>query len=242
MMQSATPKLSVMSALAVEVAFNRWIIPAFESTSGLRLDVKWGPTTVLERDVNTGERADVLVAIDESVDRLIAAGVLVAETRKPIAQAVLGVAAAKGAKGYDISTLESFKQVLCNAKGVAFSQAGASGIYFRKMIADLGIAEIVEARAVTIPAGFTAHKVVSNEAELAIQQISELMTVDGVEILGPFPPEVQVSTNFSAAAFVDAQNPAGARAFVEALSSEQSDIAYRNGGLVSRLAASGVGA
>ncbi|MCR4265197.1 substrate-binding domain-containing protein [Nitratireductor sp. ZSWI3] len=239
-MQSATSGLSVMSALAVEVALNRWIIPEFQSRSGLHLDMKWGPTTVLERDVGDGRRADVLLAIDDSIDRLVADGVLVAETRRPIAQAVLGVAVKEGAARYDISTLASFKQMLCNAKGVAFSQAGASGIYFRKMIAELGIAEIVEARAVTIPAGFTAHKVVSGEAELAIQQISELMTVDGVDILGPFPPEVQVTTNFSVAVFVDAKNPADARAFVEALCSPEADIAYRNGGLVSRVSASGM--
>lgn len=238
-MRPANSELSIMSALAVEVAFNRSIIPQFETESALRLDVTWAPTTVLERDVANGTRADVMVAIDDAIDRMVDAGILSRETCIPIAQAVLGVAVKAGAPRPDISTLETFKQALCSAKGVAFSEAGASGIYFRKMIAEIGIAEIVEARAVTIPAGFTAHKVADGEAELAIQQISELMTVDGVDIVGPFPSEVQVSTNFSAAMFVDARNPQGARAFLEALRSPDADRAYGDGGLVSRLATTG---
>lgn len=235
-MAQETSRIAVMSALAVETAFNRWIIPTFEAETGFRIDASWQPTTLLVQSIETGDRADVLVAIDSALDRFVEEGILDRATRIPLAHAVLGVAIKAGAPRPDISSLQAFKQTLSESGRVAISHAGASGIYFRDMIGRLGIADAVGRKIVTIPAGFTAEKVVSGEAEMAVQQISELMTVAGVDIIGPFPPEVQVSTSFSAAAFRDAKNPAGARAFLEALGTPQAEKAYRDGGLISRIA------
>ena len=233
LMQNAD--ISVMSALAVEVAFSRWIVPAFERQTGRKLAISWDPTTVLMRRIAEGERADVIVAIDDSMDKLEKQLIIRAETRVPIAQAMLGLAVKTGAPHPDISTLAAFTRTLKAANSIALSQGGASGIYFLRLIERLGIGDIVGPKAVTIAAGFTAEKLVSGEAELAVQQISELMTVDGAEVVGPFPDEVQTTTNFSVAVFADAKNPEGALAFIKALVSKEADVAYRNGGLISRL-------
>jgi molybdate transport system substrate-binding protein len=229
--------LSVMSALAVEVAFRRWIVPAFEAETDYRVDISWDPTTVLVQRIGKGERADVIIAIDHSMDKLANDGIIRPESRIPIAQARLGLAVKAGAPHPDISTLDAFKQALMDAESIAYSKGGASGIYFTELIGRLGIADIVAAKAVTISAGFTAEKVAIGEAQVAVQQISELMTVDGVDVIGPFPDEVQVTTEFSAATFAEADNPQGAAAFLEMLASRQADVAYLNGGLVSRLTA-----
>ena len=122
------------------------------------------------------------------------------------------------------------------ARAVAYSKAGASGIYFAALIERLGIAEAVNARAVVIPMGFTAEKVASGEADLAIQQVSELMSVPGIDVAGPFPAELQTVSTFDAAIFADAANPEGAAAFIAALSTPAAAKAYADGGLVSRLA------
>jgi len=226
--------ISVMSAIAVKVAFDRWIVPGFEASHRTRLDIVWEPTTVLMRQIDEGRRADVVVAIDKAMDRLEERGIVRAATRVAIARAVLGVGIKAGARKPDLSSPEAFRTALTRADGVAFSRGGASGIYFAGLIERLGIADAI--RPVVIPAGFTAEKVAAGEAELAIQQTSELMSVPGIEIAGLFPEEYQVSTDFSAAIFTDARDPEGAARFIEALSSPEADRAYRDGGLVSRLA------
>lgn len=229
--------VTVMSGLALEVAVNRWLKPQFEADTPFRLDIDWRPTTAIMRSIEEGKRADVIIAINDSMDKLVKAGVVKAPTRACLADSVLGVGVRKGAPRPDVSTVEAFKQAMVKARAVAYSKAGASGIYFSKLIERLGIAETVNARAVVIPMGFTAEKVASGEADVAIQQISELMSVDGIDIAGPFPAELQTVSTFDAAIFADANNPVGAAAFLVALTSPAAAKAYVDGGLVSRLPA-----
>lgn len=232
---SESKTVRVMAGLAVEVAVNRWIKPAFESETGLRLDIDWRPTAAIMKSIEAGDRADVIIGIDNSMDILVERRIVKAATRVPLADSILGVGVKAGAKRPDISTTEAFKRAMIGARAVAYSKAGASGIYFANLIQRLGIADAVNARAVVIPMGFTAEKVASGEAELAIQQVSELMTVAGIDVVGPFPPEVQTVTRFDAAIFTDAKNASGAAAFMAALTSSAAAKAYADGGLVSRL-------
>jgi molybdate transport system substrate-binding protein len=231
-----TKTVSVMSGLALEVAVNRWIKPKFEADTGLQLAIDWRPTAAIMRSIEDGKRADVIIAINDSMDKLVQTGVVKADTRASLADSVLGVGVRKGAPRPDISTVDAFKQSMANARAVAYSKAGASGIYFSQLVDRLGIAETVNARAVVIPMGFTAEKVAGGEADVAIQHISELMSVDGIDIAGPFPAELQTVSTFDAAIFADAKNPEGAAAFLAALTSPAAAKAYADGGLVSRLA------
>jgi molybdate transport system substrate-binding protein len=233
---SESKTVRVMAGLAVEVAVNRWIKPAFEAETGLRLDIDWRPTAAIMKSIEAGDRADVIIGIDNSMDILVERRIVKAATRVPLADSILGVGVKAGAKRPDISTTEAFKRAMVEARAVAYSKAGASGIYFANLIQRLGIADAVNARAVVIPMGFTAEKVASGEAELAIQQVSELMTVAGIDVVGPFPPDVQTVTRFDAAIFTDAKNASGAAAFMAALTSSAAAKAYADGGLVSRLA------
>lgn len=228
-----TQSLSIMSALAVEVAFKRWIVPGFEQKAGIRTKLVWDPTTVLMRRVREGERADVILAIDYAMDELERDGVIRRDARIPVARAMVGLGVRHGAPKPDISTVEALKEVLVGARSIAYSLGGASGIYFQDLIKRLGIADAVNARAVTIPAGFTATKVVSGEAEFAVQQVSELMSVDGVDVVGRFPDEIQTFTDFSAAIFTDARHPESAQAFLDLLGSDAAVAAYERGGLAS---------
>lgn len=224
--------LTVMSAIAMKVAFER-IIPRFELRTGVFLRLVWEPTSVLMRQIEEGARGDVIVAIDESMDKLANEEIIEPATRVKIASASLGVAVRRGAIQPDISTVAAFREALLKARAIAYSTGGASGIYFRQLIDQLGISDRIAA--VTITAGFTAEKLISGEADLAIQQISELISVPGVEIVGSFPREVQATTNFSAAIFKTSRNQEGALAFVDALVSRAAHEAYETGGLVSRL-------
>jgi molybdate transport system substrate-binding protein len=234
--QSDPKTVRVMAGLAVEVAVNRWLKPAFEAETGLRLDIDWRPTAAIMKSIEAGDRADVIIGIDNSMDKLVERGIVRAATRVPLADSILGVGVKAGAMRPDVSTVDAFKRAMVEARGVAYSKAGASGIYFANLIERLGIADAVNARAVVIPMGFTAEKVASGEAELAIQQVSELMTVPGIDVVGPFPPELQTVTRFDAAILADAKNASGAAAFMAILTSSVAAKAYGDGGLVSRLA------
>lgn len=229
--------VTIMSGLALEVAINRFLKPGFESGSEYRLDIDWRPTAAIMQSIDAGGRADMVIAISEAMDRLVAAGIVRAETRTVLADSVLGVGVRAGAPRPDVSTLEAFKHTMVNARAVAYSKAGASGIYFAGLIERLGIADAVNAKAVVIPMGFTAEKVANGEADLAVQQVSELMTVPGIDVAGPFPAEIQVESRFEAAVFTDAGNAAGAAAFLRCLTSAQAEKAYADGGLTSRLGA-----
>jgi molybdate transport system substrate-binding protein len=223
--------LRLMSALAIRGAFEAGILPPFEAASGIKLVIEWAPTTVIMSKLAAGGRADVAVVIADSMDRLVEQGKVDPASRVEVAHSRLGVAVARGAAHPDISTVAAFTKTLLAARSVAFSQSGASGIYFAKMIEKLGIAEAVRAKATMIPAGFTAEKLVTGEADLAVQQVSELMVVPGIEIIGTFPEDVQQVTSFSAAIMCDAENRAAAGQFLSTLNTAQAAAAYRASGL-----------
>lgn len=226
-----TGAIVVLSALAIMGAVNDTILPAFNNGDTATASVSWDPTTVLMRRIAAGERGDVIVAIDGPMDELVANGLVDPTSRVSVAQAVVGVAVRAGAPKPDISTAAHLRQTLLDVPSLVYSRAGASGIYFEKLIDQLGIGAEVRAKSLVIPAGITAERVASGEVELAIQQISELMVVSGVDIVGAMPAEVQATTDFSAAIFIDAVNRAGAARFIAALVSPQARSAYLQTGL-----------
>lgn len=219
----------IFSAIALKGAIEGFIAPRFVSDGNGAPDFVWEPTKVLMQRLADGEEADLVILIDESMDRLEGEGLIDPGSRASLAQAVLGVAVRAGAPHPDISTTEAFCETLVSAKGVAYSIAGASSIYFVGLLERLGLAETI--RGVTIPAGFTAQKIIDNEAELAVQQISELMAVKGVEVVGPFPDALQSVTRFSVAVMRGASRAKAARAFRDALVTAGAADAYRKTGL-----------
>lgn len=228
------PKLSIMSALALKSAMNRQVVPDFTRATGIHPDIVWDPTTVLLRRIAEGEWADVIIATDEAIDSLCRQGLVSAQGQARIAGAVLGVAARNGALLPDISTTDRFKKAMLDARSVAYSRGGASGIYFTSLIKRLGIEEAINARATVIAAGLTAEKIVDGEADLAVQQISELLMVPGVDIVGPFPDELQAVTNFTATVFSEAVNADAARRFIAAMQLAPAREAYQATGLLPR--------
>jgi molybdate transport system substrate-binding protein len=227
-----------MSTLAVELALKSALLPAWRE-AGHDAEMEWSPTGVLIDRVRAGGRGDVLIAIDQPIAQLVGEGVLRADRVRPIARASFGLGAREGADLPDISTPELFRRALLSARSVAYSLTGASGIHFQDVMHRLNIAESVGARATVIPAGFTADKVITGEADLAVQQISELMSIDGIEVVGPFPDPYQKHTDFSAAIFTDASNPQVAEMFLDHLSDSEAAEAYSRSGLLPRVAANG---
>ncbi|MGY4478858.1 ABC-type molybdate transport system substrate-binding protein [Bradyrhizobium sp. USDA 3364] len=136
-----------------------------------------------------------------------------------------------GAVHPDIATEAALRTALLGARAVAYSRLGASGILFAQLIARLGIAEAINARAVIIPVGFTAEKLVSGEADLAIQQISELKQIDGIEVVGPIPVNLQTPAVFSAGCMAVSQRAEAADHLLRYLSSTEVAPVLRETGL-----------
>lgn len=219
-MAAQSRPLKLLCALAVREAFDRDIVPALKA-GGLTLDINWNPTTVIMKLIADGQRADALIVMTEAMDRLAAQGIVDPATRFNVVQTRVGIAVPRGAPHPDISTVDAFKTALLNARSVAYSQAGASGIHFRAVMDQLGISDAIKAKATVIPAGFTAEKLVTGEADIAVQQISELMSIPGVEIVGRFPDEVQKASTLSAALFSGTSRRADGERFLAMLRSDQ---------------------
>jgi molybdate transport system substrate-binding protein len=134
-----------------------------------------------------------------------------------IARAGLGVAVKQGAPKPDISTVEAFKNAMLNAKGIAYTTAGQSGLHFISVIEKLGIAEQVKAKSRTIPSGAAAEFVVKGEADTAVQLIPELAAVPGVEVVGPFPAELQSYIVLTGGIASNAKEKAAAQALLRYL-------------------------
>jgi ABC-type molybdate transport system substrate-binding protein len=195
---SPSPSLSLFSALAVQGPLQEVVLPAYQASGGVPVKATFEPTTVLMRRIEEGTYPDVIIAVSGSVDELAARGLVEPGSAVPVARAGLGVATVQGAS-VDLGTTETFVQSLLAARSVAYSRSGASGIFFAGLLHDLGIAEQVNARATIIEKGYTASALLDGRADLAVQQLSELMFVRGASIAGPFPASLQHYTRFSVA-------------------------------------------
>lgn len=222
--------MKVLSTLGVKGVFDE-LVPRFEREAGISLDLSLDPTAVLLRRIVAGERADLAVLTSAGVEQLIGEGVMRSGTRVDLARSKVGMAVKAGTPKPDISTATAVKTALLAADRVAYSRAGASGIFFKKVLEQLGIAEAVDAKAVVIPAGFTGELVADGRASIAIQQMSELMAVAGIDIVGPLPLEIQDDLVFSSGIFADAANAAAALAFQRYISAPATEALYRAKGL-----------
>jgi len=197
--------------------------PKFEAR-GHRLDLVLQPSGALAKRIAGGETGDAIVTTTAGLEPLEKSGKIAPGTTRVLASSGMGVAVLKGARRPDISTPEAFKNALLAAKSVAYSDpagGGASGAIFAKVLKDLGIADAVNAKAKLGRGIPNAEFVVKGEADIAIQQIPELMTTPGVDIVGPFPPALQSVTGFETAVLSGTTNPAAARALVEFLASPE---------------------
>lgn len=188
--------------------------PQFEQASGVRLVIRFDTANVLKDKILAGEAFDLAILTGPVVDELTKAGKIAVGSRADIARSGVGVAIRAGAPRPDISTLEAFKRTMLAAKSIAYTTTGASGLYFASVLERLGIADQVKPKAKLQPGGAVAELVARGEAELAVQQVSELMPVKGTEILGPLPPELQNYTVFSAGIGAAAKQAAAAKALV----------------------------
>lgn len=210
-------EIKVMSAGAMK-AIVAELGAAFTRETGHTLALTTGTVGQLRDKLLAGEAADVVVMSDTAVDQLIGQGHLVRGSRVDIARTGIGVAVHEGAAKPDIASPEALKQALLSAKSITYvdpASGGTSGIYFATVLQRLGIADAVKSKTILRPGGFVAELVARGEAEMAVHQISEIVPVKGVTLVGPLPRELQKVTVYSAALPARGTATEPAKAFVE---------------------------
>jgi molybdate transport system substrate-binding protein len=193
--------LRILSTLALKGAVGD-LAGRYQAASGARIDADFAPTLALLDRLRGGEGADVVILTREGLDELVREGRVAADSCVDLARSHVGIAVKAGVVHPDIATEAALRSALTAARAVAYSRLGASGILFAQLIERLGIAAEINARAVIIPQGFTAERLVTGEADLAVQQISELKQVRGIEVVGPIPHQLQTPAVFSAGRIV----------------------------------------
>ncbi len=202
------------------------LAPTFERQHGCTVERHFNSSVAHMKRLAEGATADVAVFTDAAIDELIAQGRMA--RRVDFARSGVGVAVKAGAPKPDISTTERFKSALLAAKSIARSKTGASGLYFADLIERIGMADALKDK-IVIYDGLTGECAARGEAELAVQQVSELMQAKGVDIVGPFPDEMQSITVFSGGVFKGA--PPLAEAFIKFLSTPEAAAVIRANGM-----------
>ncbi|RZI64434.1 MAG: ABC transporter substrate-binding protein [Variovorax sp.] len=191
--------------------------PAFEARTGHTLDIQNDTAGALVKRVGAGERFDVLMLTPGALKTLAAEGRVVPDSVTPLAQVGIGVAVKSGAPRPRIDSVADFKQALLDARKVAYidpAAGGSSGIYLDGLFQKMGIADAIRAKALLVPGGLVAERVVTGEADLAVHQISEILPVSGAVLVGPLPAEIQNTTTYAGAVSSDTVHAAAGRSFL----------------------------
>jgi len=207
------------------------LLPRFEGARGHKVEVSYDPAKVMLARIRAGETADLAILGASAIDALVKEGRIVAASRRELARCGVGVGVRKGAPRPDIGSAKAFRQALLGAKSIAYTLEGASGIHFAGLIERLGIAAQVRAKARTQAGGLVGELVARGEAELAVQQIPEIMAVPGVDYAGPLPKALQLITTSAAGIFADAAQPDAARALLDFLAAPGSARVFEAKGL-----------
>lgn len=223
-------KVRMLSTLGLMGAM-RSLSAAFEAASGIHVDADFAPTLALLKRLRAGEAADLVILTREGLDEMIGEGRVIADTAVDLARSYVGLAVRKGAPHPDMANEAALRETLLAARSVAYSRLGASGVYFAQLMVRMGIASEINAKATIVEQGFTAERLVSGEADLAVQQISELKQVEGIEVIGPVPHQLQTPAVFSAGRMVHAKQAEAAEALLRYLASPEVVPVLRLSGL-----------
>ena len=200
------------------------LVPEFERLTGNKVLTAYGPsmgTTVnaIPIRLERGEPVDVLIMVGYALGDLVKQGKVVADSRVDLVKSPIGIAVKSGAPRPDISSADAVKRALLATKTIAYSDS-ASGVYVStEMFEKLGIADAMKDKARKIPATPVGEIVARGDAEIGFQQVSELLPVQGIDIVGQLPSELQKVTVFSAGIASVSKEPDAGKALIKFLAS-----------------------
>jgi molybdate transport system substrate-binding protein len=207
------------------------LVAMFEKTSGHKVATTFRSGVETSAQIEAGALADLVVTTPQAIDELVKDGKVAPGSRVNFVQSGVGVAVRAGAPRPDISTPSAFKNALLAAQTVGISK-GPSGVYLMSIMARLGIADQVKAKSVMPELGKRVGDVIARgEAEIGVQQITELLPIAGIDFLGPLPNELQTKIGYATARPLTGKQPEAAAALVKFMSSPAAQPVMKRMGL-----------
>jgi molybdate transport system substrate-binding protein len=207
------------------------LVPPCEQRTGCRIAIQSMGGVEAARRIRAGEPTDIIVLASTVMQQLETEGYVVAESRAAFAHSGIAMAVRSGARRPSVKDEASVKQAILRARMICYS-SGPSGDHLIELWRRWGIAEIISSRAMQAPPGVPVGTLLAGrEADLGFQQLSELLHLPGIEVIGPLPPEIQATTLFSAGVCSGSSKRDEARAVVAYLASGEADAAKRRHGM-----------
>jgi molybdate transport system substrate-binding protein len=223
-------EIKVFSTIGVKSVLEE-LTPNFEKASGHKLNITWSTAALLTKRVQEGEQADALILIKSNVETLLKEGKIIAGTEAMFGQSIFAVGVKAGAPKPDISTADACKKALLAAKAISYSNpasGGASGVYFAKQLDKMGITEQMKDKTKFPPSGgFSGTLLASGDADIAIQSKPELLSVPGVEVVGPLPGDMAFTVVYAAGVQSGAAQADAAKAFLNFLKSPDAQAVFK---------------
>ena len=207
------------------------LVAQFEQTSPLKVSVESVGGVDAAKRVQAGEAFDAVVLAADAIDKLIAAGQIVAGSRVDLVRSGVAVAVRAGAQRPNIESEDAVKKAVLAARSIGYS-TGPSGVQLQKLFERWVVAEQIKDRIVQAPPGVPVGKQVADgEVELGFQQLSELMNLPGIDVLGPLPGAIQIVTTFSGGIAAASARPGEVRTLLQFMASRAADGAKRRNGM-----------
>ena len=227
--RTGAAEIKVMASAAFREAYLE-LVPEFERTTGHKVVTIWVPSVQMMSRLKGGETVDLMIMSAAALDELVKLGLVAPGNRFDLAKSGVGVAVRAGAPKPDISSGEALKRAVLAAKSIVYS-TGPSGIYLAGLFQRMGITDALKPKIRQVQGEPAGAVVARGEAEIGFQQVSELLPVAGIDLVGPLPADVQQITTFSAGLHVGAKEPDAARALVKFLTAPAAAPVIRKKGM-----------
>src|ERR1700722_16361419 len=193
--------------------------PAYTQATGNKLTVITDVAAVMKRRIEGGEPFDIAGLVNFQADDLIKKGKLLADSRADVMRAGIGVAVRRGARKPDISTVAAFKQALLDAKSIVYLKEGASTLHLDKVLAQLGIADVLKSKTIKTAGEAVSEMVAAGDAELGIIVSPNILSAPDAELAGPLPAQIQSYVTFTAAVSPTSPHQQAARDVIQLMQS-----------------------
>ncbi len=197
------------------------LVPDFEKRTGHKVTIDNDTASALALRIEGGESFDVVVATPVAIERMFRAGKIAPATATNLARVGIGVAIRDGAAAPDISTLDAFKRAMLAARAIAYTDpasGGTAGAYLALQFEQLGIAAELRPKSVLVKGGLSAERLLTGEADIALQPVSELLMVKGARVIGPLPAAIQTFIVYTGGVGAMSREVAAAEALLAAFS------------------------
>jgi molybdate transport system substrate-binding protein len=226
-------EIKVLASVALTSALDE-LAPQFERATGNKLTLGYSLIADLKKRILAGEAADLIILSRPAMDDLQKADKIASGSIADIVGTPVAVAVKAGAPKPDISSVDALKRSLLAAKSIVYAdpaKGGASGVYFARVVDQLGLTEQLKSKTILVPGAQAAEVLAKGEAEIGIAQASEIVPDPGAQLVGPLPGEFNSVTKFTAGIGAGSKASDAAKSLVQFLKGPAASAVFKSKGL-----------